>query len=57
MFNIFNMTREQLNKYTGKGMDSLYKQTIEDTKTIWESAKTQHKKIKEIKELIGKEKN
>ncbi len=57
MFNIFNMAREQLNKYTGKGMDSLYKQTIEDTKTIWESAKTQHKKIKEIKELIGKEKN
>ena len=34
MFRIFNLTREQLDSYVGKGMDSLYNQVKGDTKTL-----------------------
>lgn len=34
MFRIFNLTREQLDSYVGKGMDNLYNQVKGDTKTL-----------------------
>ena len=35
MLNIFKMTREQLDKYTGKGMDNLYNQVKKDSSILW----------------------
>lgn len=34
MFHIFNLTREQLDSYVGKGMDNLYNQVKSDTKIL-----------------------
>lgn len=34
MFRIFNLTREQLDSYVGKGMDNLYNQVKSDTKIL-----------------------
>lgn len=34
MFRIFNLTREQLDSYVGKGMDNLYNQVKNDTKIL-----------------------
>lgn len=39
MFRIFDMTKQQLNKYIGGGMDDLYKQVGSDTKTMVGKAK------------------
>ena len=47
MFRIFNLTREQLNSYVGKGMDNLYTQVTGDaTKTV--------KNIKNLGTTLGK---
>jgi hypothetical protein len=35
MVRIFELTREQLNKYVGGNMDGLYKKVTGDTKTLW----------------------
>lgn len=45
MFKIFNITRGQLNSYVGKGTDSLYKNVISDTKTLWGGIKNTTKTI------------
>lgn len=39
MFRIFDMTRERLNDYIGKGMDGLYNQVRGDVKTLTKDAK------------------
>ncbi len=45
MFQIFNKTQEQLNKYVGGGMDSLYKQVTSDAKTLYGDVKSLGKNI------------
>lgn len=39
MFRIFNLTREQLDSYVGKGMDNLYNQVKGDTKVLQKNVK------------------
>ena len=39
MFRIFNMTREQLDSYVGKGMDNLYNQVTGDSKKLVKNVK------------------
>lgn len=45
MFKIFELTRKQLDMYVGKGMDTLYKNVTDDTKTFWKSSKNFGKQI------------
>ncbi|MBO4625862.1 MAG: hypothetical protein J5679_01115 [Alphaproteobacteria bacterium] len=45
MFKLFNLTREQLNSYAGKGTDALYKNVISDSKTLWGGVKNTTKAI------------
>lgn len=45
MFSIFNMTREKLDSYVGKGMDGLYNQVKKDTNTVWKNTKDWGKKV------------
>ena len=44
MFKIFEMTRKQLDMYVGKGMDTLYNNVTNDTKTLYNASKTMIKK-------------
>ncbi|MDR2412991.1 MAG: hypothetical protein LBD50_02140 [Rickettsiales bacterium] len=46
MTRIFDLTREQLKKYTGENMDALHKKATGDIKTTWKGAKDFGKKIK-----------
>ncbi len=46
MFRIFNLTREQLDSYVGKGMDSLYNQVKGDTNALVKRAKSWGPSIK-----------
>jgi hypothetical protein len=50
MFKIFEMTRKQLDMYVGKGMDTLYNNVINDTKTLYKDTKGT---IKTIKDATG----
>ncbi|MDR0741166.1 MAG: hypothetical protein LBF28_00120 [Rickettsiales bacterium] len=45
MFRIFELTREQLDKYAGKGMDDLHKKVTGDFKTTRKNVKDWAKKI------------
>ena len=45
MFSIFNLTREKLDSYVGKGMDGLYNQVKKDTNTVWKNTKDWGKKV------------
>lgn len=45
MLRIFELTRKQLDKYVGPGMDNLYKQVNSDRKTLWKGTKDWGKKI------------
>lgn len=45
MLRIFELTRKQLDKYVGSGMDNLYKQVNSDRKTLWKGTKDWGKKI------------
>ena len=47
MFKIFEMTRKQLDMYVGKGMDTLYNNVTNDTKTLYNASKTMIKKYKD----------
>jgi hypothetical protein len=47
MFKIFDMTKKQLEKYVGSGMDGLYKSVGGDTNALWRSAKNMGKQIKD----------
>jgi hypothetical protein len=47
MFKIFELTRQQLEKYVGKGMDSLYNTTVNDTKNLYSGAKGMIKTYKD----------
>ena len=51
MYQIFTMTRKQLDMYVGGGMDSLYNQVTKDAKTTWTNAKTN---VKKVSDVIGK---
>ena len=46
MFRIFNLTREQLDSYVGKGMDNLYNQVKGDTNALVKRAKSWGPSIK-----------
>jgi hypothetical protein len=39
MFKIFELTRQQLEKYVGKGMDGFYNASVGDTKTLYNDVK------------------
>lgn len=45
MIRIFELTREQLDKYVGSGMDSLHKKVTGDAKTTWNNATKYGKQI------------
>ncbi len=45
MLSIFNMTRQKLDAYVGKGKDALYNQVKKDTNTIWKNTKDWSKKV------------
>ena len=45
MLRIFNLTREQLDNYVGKGMDDLYNKVKNDTNTVWKNTKDWGKKV------------
>ncbi len=45
MFKIFELTKEQLNKYTGGG-DALYKKVTSDSKQLYKQTKSLYEKIK-----------
>ena len=45
MSKIFEMTRRQLDMYVGGGMDGLYKQVMNDSKTLWGGAKSLGKTV------------
>ena len=45
MLRIFNLTREQLDNYVGKGMDNLYNQVKKDSTTVWKGTKDWGKKL------------
>ena len=47
MFKIFELTRKQLDMYVGKGMDTLYNNVTNDTKTLYNASKTMIKKYKD----------
>lgn len=47
MFKIFDMTKKQLEKYVGSGMDGLYKNVVGDTNALWQGAKNMGKQIKD----------
>ena len=47
MFKIFELTRKQLEMYVGKGMDDLYNKTIQNTKHIYNDAKSKIKSFKD----------
>lgn len=55
MFKIFEMTRKQLDMYIGKGMDTLYKNVINDTKTLYKDTKGTIKTIKDATGWFKKE--
>lgn len=52
MFKLFNLTREQLNSYVGKGADDMYKKATSDTKTLWGGVKNTGKTIGKAVEWI-----
>ena len=54
MFKLFNMTREQLNSYVGKGSDGLYNKVVGDSKTLWKGAKDTGKKIAKVVKWLKK---
>lgn len=54
MFKIFDMTREQLNKYVGKDASKMYNDVKTNTKTLWNRTKDLKTKIDKIKELVKK---
>lgn len=45
MLRIFNLTREQLDNYVGKGMDDMYKKVTKDTSSLLKGTKNWSKKI------------
>lgn len=45
MLSIFNMTRQKLDAYVGKGKDALYNQVKKDTNIIWKNTKDWSKKV------------
>ena len=54
MFKLFNMTREQLMSYVGKGTDSLYNNVVKDSKTLWKNTKDTGKTIATVAGWIKK---
>jgi hypothetical protein len=54
MFKIFELTKKQLDMYVGKGMDTLYNNVTNDTKTLWTSTKNLTKQIGEAAGWIKK---
>lgn len=48
MLRIFDLTREQLKKYTGGKMDTLYKNVTGDAKSTWKNAKNVGKNISKV---------
>lgn len=45
MFKIFELTRKQLDMYVGKGMDTLYNNVTNDTKSLWTNTKNLGKQL------------
>ncbi|MBR4891632.1 MAG: hypothetical protein IKZ34_00425 [Alphaproteobacteria bacterium] len=54
MYKIFDLTRQQLDMYVGKGMDGMYNTVTNDAKTTWRKIKALKDKIKEYRELAKK---
>ncbi len=54
MFRIFDLTREQLTKYTSGVPDSLYKKVTGDTKSLWNTGNKIRNSIKTAKDLFKK---